>query len=131
MPTNIDIAIDFKTQLTSFFDELIAQFPQEGDLVVMRLYIATQMNIVDTLNKLILELTTNDGATRQAIKDRDEAYFLKYPMLSDTNNKYKLNHFKTLWRSGQLDDDDKEVIWSWVNIFVKLADKYKDSISSV
>lgn len=130
MPTQIDIMIDFKTQVTAFFDELIAQFPQEGDLVVMRLYIATQMDIAEAMNTFMLELNTNNGYSREAIKVRNEMYFLKYDINPNTNNKYKLSHFKSLWRSGQLDAEDKGVIWSWLDIFVILVDKYKSSISS-
>ena len=30
--SKLQILSEFKTQITTFFDELIAQFPQEGDL---------------------------------------------------------------------------------------------------
>ena len=33
-------------------------------------------------------------------------------------------HFKKLWRSGVLDNDDKDIIWKCVDSFVYLADKY-------
>ena len=36
MSTELAILIEFKKQLTNFFDELVAQFPKEGDLVVIR-----------------------------------------------------------------------------------------------
>ena len=35
------------------------------------------MPIEDTLNKFIYEITTNKGEKRQAVKDRNEAFFLK------------------------------------------------------
>lgn len=125
--STLQILTEFKVQITTFFDELIAQFPQEGDLVVMRLFISTQMPIEDTLNKFIYEITTNNGEKRQAIKDRNEGLFLKYETTSETAEKYKLNHFKRLWRSGQLDDEDKRVIWQWIDTFIYFADKYTKS----
>jgi hypothetical protein len=125
MPTQIDIIIEFKNQLIAFFDELISQFPTEGDLVVMRLFISTQMDIPETLNKFILELNVNNTSTRKAIVDKDESYFISYNILPETNKKYKLTHFKTLWRSGQLDKDDKDIIWSWIDTFTKIADRYQ------
>ena len=125
--STLQILTEFKVQITTFFDELIAQFPQEGDLVVMRLFISTQMPIEDTLNKFIYEIATNNGEKRQAIKDRNEGLFLKCETTSETAEKYKLNHFKRLWRSGQLDDEDKRVIWQWIDTFIYFADKYTKS----
>ena len=124
MTTQLDMLVEFKTQFTTFFDELIAQFPKEGDLVVMRLYIATQMDIMSTINAILHEMNRNNGASRQAVKDHNDEYFLKYKISPETNDKYKLNNFKTLWRSGALDNDDKEVIWSWIDTFISMADKY-------
>ena len=125
--SSLQILSEFKTQITTFFDELIAQFPQEGDLVVMRLFISTQLPIEDTLNKFIYEITTNNGEKRQAVKERNELFFLKCETTNETSEKYKLSHFKKLWRSGQLDDEDKRVIWQWIDTFIFLADKYVNS----
>jgi hypothetical protein len=124
MTTQLDMLIEFKTQFTTFFDELIAQFPREGDLVVMRLYIATQMDIANAVNTLLHEMNTNNGTSRKAVKDRDEAYFINYNISPETNKLYKLHHFKTLWRSKTLDNDDKQIIWSWIDTFILMADKY-------
>jgi hypothetical protein len=125
--STLQILKEFQTQVIAFFDELIAQFPNEGDLVVMRLFISTQMPIEDTINKLIHELAKNDGEKRQAVKDRNESFFLSFEAANATAEKYKFNHFKKLWRSGQLDNEDKRVIWQWMDTFIFLADKYVKS----
>lgn len=125
--STLQILKEFQTQIIAFFDELIAQFPNEGDLVVMRLFISTQMPIEDTINKFIHELAKNDGEKRQAVKDRNESFFLSFEAASATAEKYKFNHFKKLWRSGQLDNEDKRVIWQWMDTFIFLADKYVKS----
>ena len=125
--STLQILTEFKVQITTFFDELIAQFPNEGDLVVMRLFISTQMPIEDTLKQFIYEITTNNGEKRKAVKERNEAFFLNCETSSEISKKYKLNHFKKLWRSGQLDDEDKRVIWQWVDTFIYFADKYTNS----
>jgi hypothetical protein len=122
--TEISIMIEFKTQLTSFFDELIAQFPNEGDLVVMRLYIATQMDIQEAINSFIYQLNTKEGETRDAINKRNESHFLLYNINPDTNQKYRLSHFKKLWMSGKLDTEDKTIIWKWIDTFIFLTEKY-------
>jgi len=54
--SEIETLIEFKKQLINFFDELISQFPIEGDLVVMRLFITTQMCMTTTTNKLYMNL---------------------------------------------------------------------------
>ena len=54
--SEIEILSELKTQLISFFDELIGQFPQEGDLVVVRLFLANQIpiqSIMDVINHKI------------------------------------------------------------------------------
>ena len=129
--TDISILVEFKTQFTSFFDELIAQFPNEGDLVVMRLYIDTQMDIQDTVNTFIYLMNTQGGESRKAVKDRNEGYFLRYEISPSTNEKYNLNHFKKLWRSGKLDTEDKGVIWQWIDTFIFLSDKYTKAKNKV
>ena len=127
--TEAEVLKEFKIQFTIFFDELISQFPHEGDLVVMRLLISTQLSIVDTVNLFIYQINTKNGEQRQMIKDRNEVFFLKYEVTQETNDKYKLSHFKKLWRSGVLDDEDKRVIWQWIDTFVFLADKYTKSLN--
>ena len=57
------------------------------------------------------------------IKDRNELFFLESNIF-DSISKSKVLHFKKLWRSEQLDDDNKQIIWKWVDSFVYLADKY-------
>ena len=122
--STLQILKEFQTQVIAFFDELIAQFPNEGDLVVMRLFISTQLPIEDTINKFIHELAKNNGEKRQAVKDRNESFFLSFEATNASAEKYKLNHFKKLCRSGQLDNEDKRVIWQWMDTFIFLADKY-------
>ena len=43
MSDQIQILKDFKSQLLTFVDELISQFPSEGDLVILRVFIDNQI----------------------------------------------------------------------------------------
>ena len=38
--------------------------------------------------------------------------------------KSKSINFKKLWRSGNLDSEEKETVWKWIDSFVKLSDMY-------
>lgn len=122
MSSEIEILSEFKKQLLAFFDELIAQFPREGDLVVIRLFIATQIAIKDVMNNFIHKLNIKDNELRKIIKARNDTFFLEHNVFDTTNT--NTNNLKKLWLSGQLDKEDKEVIWKWIDTFVFLADKY-------
>jgi hypothetical protein len=125
--SEIEVLTEFKTQLISFFDELIGQFPLEGDLVVVRLFFANQIPIQDVMNNFNHKINTNDQELRKMIKNRNEAFFLENNMFENLG-KDKINHIKKIWRSDRLDKEDKEVIWNWVDAFMYLGDKYAKAI---
>ena len=123
MSSELEILIEFKKHLINFFDELIDQFPNEGDLVVIRLFLSNQIEIKEVMNIFITNITMNDNLFRNMIKERNEVFFLEHDIF-DSLSKQKAGHFKRLWRSGVLDTDDKLVIWKWLDTFVYFADKY-------
>lgn len=123
MSSELEILIEFKKHLINFFDELIDQFPNEGDLVVIRLFLSNQIEIKEVMNIFITNISMNDNLFRNMIKERNEVFFLEHDIF-DSLSKQKAGHFKRLWRSGALDADDKLVIWKWLDTFVYFADKY-------
>ena len=94
-----EILLEFKNQLIVFFDELIGQFPQEGDLVVIRLFIANQIPVADAINIFNHKINKNDQELRKMVKDRNEIFFLEHNIF-DTLGKQKVSHFKKLWLSA-------------------------------
>ena len=121
--SGIEILSEFRTQLTIFFDELIQQFPHESDLVIVRLFISNQVPIQKVMDTFTYKINKNDHELRTMVKTRNEAFFLDHSVF-DELDQTKVNHFKRLWRSGQLDDDDKDVIWKWIETFIYLSDKF-------
>jgi len=121
--SNIEILKEFKNSLIAFFDELIDQFPEEGDLIIVRIFLKDQMPIENVMNIFINNLNKDEQKLRKMVKDRNEIFFLENNVF-DTVNKNKVLHFKKLWRSGRLDDDDKKVVWKWIDSFIFLSDKY-------
>ncbi len=122
--SEIQVLSEFKNGLISFFDELIDQFPQEGDLVMIRIFLKDQIPIEDVMIIFNNSLTKDNYKLKKMIKDRNESFFLEENNIFGSLSKNKVNHFKKLWRSGLLDDEDKLVVWKWVDSFVYLADKY-------
>jgi len=68
-----------------------------------------------------------DGLLKKMVKERNETFFLEHNIF-DYLGKDKVNNFKKLWRSGNLDDEDKEVVWKWIDSFIFLGDKYAKSM---
>lgn len=124
MSNKIALLTEFKKQITIFFDELIAQFPKEGDLIIIRLFLTNNIEIEEVMNIFVNNLNNNDNQFKKMIKERNEKFFLDHDIF-DAISKQKSGHFKKLWKSGQLDADDKIVMWQWLDTFVYLAVKYE------
>ena len=117
----IQILTDFKTNLVNFIDELIEQFPEEQDLVVIRIFLNDQIPIADVMNTFISKILP----LSDMIKKRDENFFINNNVLFEKLDKNKVNHFKKLWRSSKLDAEDRKIIWKWYDLFLSLAEKYQ------
>lgn len=125
MTSQTDVLKEFKTQILTFIDELITQFPKEGDLVILRVFIDNQIEIKSVMDGFIYKISSNNNKLRDMIKQRNDTFFIEHDVFNnDKVNVEKVRHFKKIWLSGQLDNDDKDVIWSWIDAFVYLADKY-------
>ena len=114
---------EFKNNLITFFDELIDLFPSEPDLVIVRIFLKDQIPIDEVINVFNNTINKDNQKFRKMIKDRNETFFLESNIF-DSISKTKVVHFKKLWRSEQLDEDNKQIIWKWVDSFVYLADKF-------
>jgi hypothetical protein len=122
--SEILILEQFKKQLISFLDELISQFPETPELVMLRILCKDQIPISEIMNNIILKLPN----IRTYIKERDEKFFLEYNILS-IDNRDSANTLKKLWRSGRLDAEDKQVIWKWIDSIVMMCDRYSNFLS--
>jgi len=127
----IKVLNDFKNSIITFLDELIDQFPLEADLVIFRIFMKNQVPIIDIMNMFIQKLLP----FKEMIVTRNEDFFLNHCTLfdgmQDSNKKDSVNKFKKIWRSGNLDKDDKEVIFKWFDSFIFLAEKYQKIIIKI
>ena len=124
--SEIHVLREFKNNLISFFDELIDQFPDMGDLVMIRIFLNDQIIIKDVVEFVSYQINKNDNLIRKIIKDRNEEFFLEDNNFFDglAKQKDKVLKFQNIWRSNRLDNEDKETIWKWIDSFVYLTDKY-------
>lgn len=125
----LQIMMEFRNQLVTFLDELIEQFPQEGDFVIIRIFIKDQIPVCDVIGRFIRDLLP----LREQVKAKNQDFFLQNSILytgaSLAND--KVNHFKDLWLSNQLDDNDRDIIWKWMDLFINIAHKYHKSFGYV
>ena len=113
---------DFKNNLIQFLDELIEQFPTETDFIIGRVFLKDRISSEVMMNGFIKEVVP----LKKMILERDEKFFLESNIsLFNGFDKNKVNHFKTLWRSSLLDEDDREIMWQWFSTFLLLAEQYQ------
>jgi hypothetical protein len=124
----------FQSSIVSFLDELIEQFPQETSLIVARVFLKDQIPVTATMKNFIFKLESNDGILKKMVVDRNDKFFLENDIFSSedvagsgystTETSAITNHFRKIWLTD-LDDDDKETIWTWIESFVAMAEKYQ------
>jgi len=117
------ILIHFRNQLVSFCDELIRQFPEEGDFVVFKLFITSQVPIKTIMEGFNRYINKNEQKIRLMIKARNDDFFIRENLFKFLSAERK-NRLSTLWTDGRMDVEDKKVIWKWVDSFVMLGDRY-------
>lgn len=119
------ICQDLKTQLLNFMNEIVLQF-EESDKEILQDLIVARLGLSIFPPSTIMEYVIEEILPlKDVIKIRDDKFFLCNNILFSKLNKNKVDCFKKIWMSEKLDEDEKMVIWSWIDLFVKLAEKYE------
>jgi hypothetical protein len=116
------ILILFKKQLVSFCEELISQFPDEGDFVVMKLFVENQIPIKQIMDGFINQINKNDAKVRGMIVGRNDDFFINENPFKFMSAE-RTGKMSKLWRES-MTQEDKDVIWNWVDVFVTITNKY-------
>lgn len=117
---------NFKTRMLEFIEELIRQFPQEPSFIIIRIFVSDKIPVKDVLGRFMKECLPY----KDLIKSRNAEFFLhsdfmfeKYSSQVGTD---EIKHFRDMWDSDMMDDDDKNAVWLWLNMFIRMANKYYD-----
>lgn len=132
------LLIEFKNQIIKFLDELIEQFSDRGEFMILRIFVKDQIPLEQVLGKFITDVLPY----QEFVKKRDASLFLKTDVISHAllgssqkeylqENQDTANALKSLWLSGRLDDADRDTIWDWLELFLTIADKYHKSYGCV
>lgn len=116
---------EFRNHLVQFLDELIEQFPNEPNFVIMRIFVKDQVPVDVVMGRFIRDVLPY----RKQAQERDFKFFIEHPFLflsdEDMDNVGDdFNYFAKLWQSDVLDETDRNVIWSWLDIFMEFGHKY-------
>jgi len=113
--------IKFKDSIISFLDELIEQFPDQGDIIIFRIFLKDQIDV----NFLIQQFTKFVLPHKEIIQKRNEEFFLENDnIFGSAVGKNKILHFKKIWASDRLDKEDREQIWKWFDLFIRHSERY-------
>ena len=124
MSSEVQILSDLKNELVKFLDELIELFPSEPDFVIFRILVKDKIPTVSIMNYIVNKLCP----LHYMIKNRNEKFFLDQNILFESfsdGEKERVNYFKNIWTSG-LDEENKEIMWTWFASFVYMANKYRE-----
>lgn len=118
----ISLMYEFRTQLLNFLDELIEQFPEESDLIIIRIFMKDQVPVYDVLGRFIRDLLP----LKKEVDQRNESFFVENTILYTQHGiaSNKVNHFRNLWLSNKLDDADRDVIWKWMDLLNNIGQQY-------
>lgn len=116
----VEMLVLFKKTMIDFLDELIEQFDQEGDLIVLRFFLSEQI----PLETIMLQFNNYVYPVRDMIKNRDEKFFLERDNIFGSSPKDKVIHFKELYL--KMAKDDRATLWIWFDTFIKICEKYKE-----
>lgn len=129
------ILIQFQNSLTSFFDEMIELFPREAGFIKTRIYIKDQADIQElmdvftyNLNRLDTTGDSNNNTLKNMIKEKDERSIMDSVVLTEFLSRERMSYYKKFWNSFA--NEDKKVVWRWVDSFVSISDKYNKLKSS-
>lgn len=120
MNNELQILTKFKKALILFFDQLIDCLPDEGNLVIIRIFLKDRIPIMDVMNIFVNRLLP----LKSIVQTRNDSFFLENDELFSALNADNVNHFKTIWSSGKLDSDDKQCIWVWFDSFIDTTEEY-------
>jgi hypothetical protein len=119
--STLEILHLYKTNVIKFLESLVELFPEESDLIVVRILFENQIPIEESMKKLCLKVIPSSAM----IKARDAEFFIK-----NANNIFsgadtdRVFHWKEMWNSKRLDKADKENIFKWLDLFLGLAEMY-------
>lgn len=128
--STFEILSIYKSNTLKFLDSIIELFPEESDIIVMRILFENQIPIDTSMKvfskRLFTPVETDNGVIVPAdmIKIKNDKFFLHNSILFSGVEETKIIRWKQLWQSKRLDSSDREAIWKWFKLFRELSEMY-------
>ena len=117
------LKILFKKQVIVFLDELISSFPQQTIFVIIRIFVKDQIPLDDVLGRYIKFCLPH----KDVVADRNEEFIRNDTLMKSLGaTELAINTKKILenYVIDLLDNDNKEMIWKWLNLLMNISNKY-------
>jgi hypothetical protein len=115
------IASKLKAQIVAFLSELHTQLPNESQLLLARIVLQNQISDVDIMNYFIEKILP----LKDEVLLKNDRFFIENNILFESVESSKVNRFRSIWESDQLNEESKEVIWQWFKSFIILVERYQ------
>tara|TARA_B100000131_G_C18013497_1_gene571516 strand:+ start:420 stop:881 length:462 start_codon:yes stop_codon:yes gene_type:complete len=123
MTTAFDYIKGFKEQMVDFLDELIEMFPTDGSFILIRVFVNDKIPVTAVLGRFMRDCLKY----HKLVETRNDKLFLSKDFLYNSYGKEvgidQIDRFKDIWEK-ELDEDDKEMVWTWMDLFFKLSMNY-------
>jgi len=123
----------FKKTLVDFLDSLIEILPSEPNLIVARIHINDKVESDSLINYFIFSFMDPNKPYKEAVEKHNEKPFLEAEKDKENGKSIFGNlpdeivsHFKYLWRSNSISNDNKRIIWKWLSSLVKIVERYQE-----
>lgn len=114
---------DFKEQMVEFLDELIEMFPTDGSFILIRVFVNDKIPVTAVLGRFMRDCLKY----YDFVKKRNDKLFLSKDFLYNSYGAEvgidQIDRFRDIWQK-ELDNEDKEMVWSWMDLFFKLSMNY-------
>lgn len=106
-------------QSLNLLDDLITICPNEGDILLVRLFFeqVDPQVLMDGFIKWVYPW-------KNYILEHNEAYFEENDHIFGPLPADKVSYFKEKYQDGTFQKEDKESIWSYFEVFIKLVEQY-------
>ena len=114
--TKFQILKLFHEKILSFLNALITRFPNEQDLLQLRVLFTSTIPIekaMELFSKRIIPYET-------MVNNENEEFFLEGTDIFEGIKGDKINYFKKLWLSPDFTEEDKKELWRWFKLFLIL-----------
>jgi hypothetical protein len=114
------ILYQLKSQVLNLLDDLLTIFPNEADLLLIRLFFENQIEpskLMDGFIKWVYPW-------KEHILEHNEEFFEKNEHIFGPLPTDKIRYLKQKIHDGTIDNEDKQVMWRYFEIFIKLIDQY-------